>query len=381
MKRVAALILALALLCALTACGKAVPPKGLLYGKYVCYMIRDGGEERGGNGEWLRLEPNGKGRLCMAEEVEIAWECTGMQEITVTAPDRQYKGMLYPQENEIMLPGGDGEMLFFSLNGRNDQATELPTESSELIPYTEPTETDAPTERPVEPYHSAAEVVDAETERLTFDGTEMEFRIPMIALKGEQPDELMQMIVDYINRELYNTFYVGVYQEQVLDAIDQYGIPAFCSVDYVWGVSGRYLSIVVTSTYYASSGADFTVYNYDMATGEAAASIEVMLHFGYTLDSFREKARDVMGSALFDQYASLLEEAQNDPEMKVEFDDLVTRTTSDEYVAEARPFVGEDGKLWMVAPIASFAGADRYDQIIPLEDYPISEVYRNYIVN
>lgn len=369
MKKLFALILAFAILCSLTACAGQTPPKDFLYGKYLCYMIVDDGNQRDGNGEWVRLEPGGKGQLCITKEVEIEWELSGEQEITVTAPDRQYKGMLY-SGNEVMLAGKNDELLFFSLNGKNSHAV-LPTEESQLIPYTEPTETDAPTEP--EPDYSAAYVTDAESKSFTFDETALEYHVPKIVYDGEG--------IDYLNEMMYEQLFENVYVKDVEEALDEYGMPGVAFIKYLWGRSDHYLSIVVTITYYASEGAEFAIYNVDLRTGELASDVEVLSHFGYTVDRFEEEARDVMGSVLFDNYASFIEEMQSDPTMEEMFDDLVTRTTSDEYVSDARPFVGADGKLWMVAPIASAAGADRYDQVIEFESYPISDAYLSYIAD
>lgn len=374
MKKIATVVFTLVILFSLTACGGQTPPKDLQYGKYICYLIDKNGEKRDGGGEWLRLEPNGKGSLCITKEVEIEWELTDAQGVTVKTPDRVYKGMLYPYENEIMLSEND-TLMFFSMNGRNNHATELPTEASERIPYTEPTETDAPTETeaPTEVNYAAANVIDAETKMFTFEETELEYHVPKIVYDGEG--------IDYLNEMMYEQLFEDVYVKNVEEALDNYGMPGIAYMTYLWGRSDNYLSIVVTITYYASSGAEFEIYNVDLRTGQLASQSEVLTHFGYTVDSFSEKARDVMGSVLFDQYASFLEEVKADPSLKPEFDDLVTRTTSAEYVSEATPFVGADGKLWMVAPIASIAGADRYEQVIEFANYPISDAYRTYIAN
>ncbi|MBQ3356163.1 MAG: hypothetical protein IJG45_03515 [Oscillospiraceae bacterium] len=373
MKKFIALVLALALLCSLTACVQNVPAQSIPYGKYLCYSAFSGAERRDGNGEWLRLQPGGKGELCITEEVAIEWELSGEQEITVTAPDGQYKGMVYPHEEQLML-AKDDKMFFFSMNGKSNYETVHVTEESLLIPYTEPTETDAPTETeaPTEGNY-AAYVTDAFTERFEFDGMELEYHVPEIVFDGEG--------IDYLNEMIYGQLYEDVYQKNVEDAINEYGMPGYAYMTYIWGISEAYLSIVVTITYYASSGAEFEIYNVDLSTGQLASQTEVLAHFGYTVDAFNEKSRDVMGSVLFDQYATFLEEMEADPSLKPMFDDLVTRTTSDEYVSDATPFVGTDGKLWMVAPIASIAGADRYAQVIEFESYPISEAYLNYIAD
>lgn len=365
MKKILSFILALTLLLSLTACKKAAPAQSIPTGKYVCYQIVVDGAVGDAGGEWLRLDPDGKGRISISAEADIKWELDG-KNLIIQALGGPYHATI--KGDELVLDWG-GTMLFFAPEGK----LVFSTESTQQIPHTEPTETEAPTESeaPTGPDYSAASVVDAATAALTYDGLEMEYHVPMIVFEGEG--------IDYLNAMIYAELYDGIYTEDVTKAINEYGMPGVCYITYIWGISDEYLSIVVTITPYATEGAEFHVYNVDLSTGEFASQVELLSHFGYTVDSFNEKAKDVMGSVLFDNYASFIEEMQSDPMMIAEFDDLVSRTTSDEYVSDACAFVGADGKLWMVAPIASVAGADCYNQVIEFESYPISDAYLNYI--
>lgn len=355
MKKIIALVLALVLLFALTACTQTVPTQSILYGKYLCYQASIGGEIIDADGEWIRLEPGGKGRLGISLEVDMEWELDG-NNLTIEALGGPYHGTL--RGDEIVLDWG-GTLLFFAPLGRIEPATE----ESQLIPYTEPTETDAPTETEPEPDYSAAYVTDAVTKTFTFEEMDMEYHVPEIVFDGEG--------IDYLNEMLYQQIFEDVYVAQVEDALDEYGMPGVAFIVYQWGRSDNFLSIVVTITPYASEGAEFSIYNVDLSTGQLASQTEVLSHFGYTAESFSDRARAVMGSVVMDQYASILD----DPALQPEFDDLILRTTSEEYVSEAHPFVSADGKLWMAAPIASIAGADRYLQVIPFEDYQISDAF------
>ncbi|MBQ6430562.1 MAG: hypothetical protein IJJ99_01610 [Oscillospiraceae bacterium] len=362
MKKLTAIILALAVLLSLAACGGEAKPD-IYYGKYLCYKITMLGEDCPVDGEWLRLDSDGTGRLGISLEVGMEWTLDG-EELTIDALGGPYKGTL--KDDRLALDWG-GTMMYFAPPDQIEPSDEpepaslLSTEESEQIPYTEP----------AEPDYSTASVIDAATEGLKHDGIRMEFHVPKIVFDGEG--------IDYLNEIIYEQLYDGVYQEYVVKSMDEYGMPGICSMDYIWGISGEYLSIVVNYAYYASEGSDFFICNVDLSNGKFASDVEVLSHFGYTVDSFNARAKDVMGSVLFDQYASFLEEVEADPSLKPDLDDLVKRTTSEEYVSDACPFVGPDGKLWMVAPIASIAGADRYMQVIAFESYPISEAYLSYI--
>ena len=357
MKKLIAIVLALVLLCAATACTGGDPALDAYCGKYLCYQISLGGEISAADGEWIVLDQGGKGRLGISQEVDMEWEING-KSLTIKALGGPYMGKL-TEDGDIMLDWG-GTIMYFS------RSAKAPATESQLIPYTEPTETEAPTELPTEVDYSAAYVTDAVTKMFTFEEMEMEYHVPKIVFDGEG--------IDYLNDMMYQQIYDNVYVTEVEDSLDAYGMPGVCYIVYQWGVSDSFLSIVVTITPYLSEGAEFQIYNVDLSNGQLASQSELLTHFGYTPDSFEARAKDVMGSVVADQYASLFD----DPSLKTELDDLMKRSTSAEYVADATPFVGADGKLWMVAPIASIAGADRYMQVIQFTDYPISDAYLNY---
>lgn len=361
MKRLIAVALLLAVLFSMTACGEKTK-QSILYGKYLCYQVFYDEYPGEPDGEWIRLDPGGKGRLGISLEVDMEWELDGAS-LTVNALGGPYTGML--KDNTIMLDWG-GTTMCFAPQG----AIALSTEETEPLPYTEPTE--QPTEQPTEPDYSDAYVIDSVSETITFDDSEMEFHVPMIVFDTEG--------IDYLNDMIYEQLYEGVYEENVVESIEEYSIPGICGMSYQWGSTGKYLSIVVSIVPYASAGTQFEIYNVDLSTGELASESEVLEYLGYTANSFYDRAKDVMGSVLADGYADFMEGAKSDPEMKAQFDDLMIRTTSEDYVWRARPFVGEDGGLWMVAPIASIAGADCYEQIIDFEGYTISENYLNYTI-
>lgn len=351
MKKLIALVLALVILCALTACTADDPSLDAYCGKYLCYQISLSGEICAADGEWIVLDQGGKGRLGISQEVDMEWDING-KTLVIKALGGPYLGKLI-EDGDIMLNWG-GTIMYFS------RSAKVPaTEESQLIPYTEPTETEQPTEID----YSAAYVTDAVTKSFSYYDVDMEYHVPEIVFDGEG--------IDYLNEMLYQQIFEDVYVKEVEDALDEYGMPGVAFIVYQWGLSDNFLSIVVTITPYASEGAEFSIYNVDLSNGQLASQTEVLAHFGYTVDSFSDKARAVMGSVVIDQYAALLD----DPSMQADFDDIMLRTTSDEYVSDATPFVGSDGTLWMIAPIASIAGADFYSQVIPFETYPISDAF------
>lgn len=363
MKRIVAVALIFAVLFSLTACSSGTTKQSILYGKYLCYQVFYGDYPDAPDGEWIRLDPGGKGRLGISLEVDMEWELDG-DNLTVKALGGPYHGTL--KDNIIMLDWG-GTMMYFAPQG----AIAPSSEETEPLPYTEPTE--LPTEQPTETDYSDAYVIDGASDTIVFDDSEMEFHVPMIVFDAEG--------IDYLNDMIYEQLYEHVYEEAVVNSIEQYSMPGICAMTYQWGSAGKYLSIVVSIVPYASSGTEFRIYNVDLSTCELASELEILEYFGYSTNSFCDRARDVMGSVLVDGYADFMESAKSDPTMKEQFDDLVIRTTSEDYVSNASPFIGEDGGLWMVAPIASVAGADYYDRIIDFENYPISDSFLNYTID
>ena len=77
MKKLIALLLTFVMLFALTACGgddkadKRDDDEDEVLGKYLCTSILMSGEERGTDGEWIKLDSDGVGNLSSGIELDI----------------------------------------------------------------------------------------------------------------------------------------------------------------------------------------------------------------------------------------------------------------------------------------------------------------------
>ncbi|MBO2528068.1 MAG: hypothetical protein CW335_07885, partial [Clostridiales bacterium] len=258
MKRIVAVALIFAVLFSLTACSSGTTRQSILYGKYLCYQVFYGDYPDAPDGEWIRLDPGGKGRLGISLEVDMEWELDG-DNLTVKALGGPYHGTL--KDNIIMLDWG-GTMMYFAPQG----AIAPSSEETEPLPYTEPTE--LPTEQPTETDYSDAYVIDGASDTIVFDDSEMEFHVPMIVFDAEG--------IDYLNDMIYEQLYEHVYEEAVVNSIEQYSMPGICTMTYQWGSTGKYLSIVVSIVPYASAGTQFEIYNVDLSTCELASESEVL---------------------------------------------------------------------------------------------------------
>lgn len=251
--------------------------------------------------------------------------------------------------------------------GRSRETTSAPTltettETTQTIPETQVTEN--ATEEELE--EISAYVTEAVHETLPMDDSTFTFVIPMIVCDSDGIAE--------INNEIYELYYNKVYTENVVEAVNEYGLPGLCEINYMWGKCGDYLSLVVYFSPYASSGTEFDVWNIDLREGKRVEDEKIVEIFDYDMDSFYVRAGDVMGSYCFDTTYSFVPE-----EMLNEFYRALTNTIVIYNVHKAQPYIGEDGMLWMIAQIGSIAGADYYAQPIPFETYPVSQEYLDYI--
>lgn len=230
------------------------------------------------------------------------------------------------------------------------------------------TEQEETRETAAEPVYEeiSAYVTEAVHETLPMEDATFSFVIPMIVCDSEGIAE--------INNEIYERYYNKIYTENVVDAMDEYGFPGLCEINYMWGKCGDYLSLVVYLSPYASSGTEYDVWNIDLREGKRVEGEKIVEIFDYDMDSFYVHAGDVMGSYFFDTTYSYLPE-----EMMDEFYRVLMNTISENNVHEAVPFIGEDGLLWAVANIGSLAGADYYSIPIPVESYPVSQEYLDYV--
>lgn len=195
MKKLIALLLTFVMLFALTACGgddkadKRDDNEDEILGKYLCTSILMSGEEIGTDGEWIKLDSDGEGKLYSGIELDIEWELDG-KELTVETKVLvdTYTGTL---KGDIIELDMGGSIFTFVKEG------------SDAVPATKPTEpTDAP-------------ITDGD-DRIAFDGLELLFLGSQLAKDAYDNDAVILSYVFTNNSEesasFEWSFYYNAYQ-------------------------------------------------------------------------------------------------------------------------------------------------------------------------
>lgn len=211
-------------------------------------------------------------------------------------------------------------------------AEQLPPEQT---PQEEPEE--SPEEMPV--YDPDNLVVDTLNQTLDFSyGLTCTYTIPRIAIEAPE--------IDAINEEIYNTLY-PYYQES--SSVGDF--PMYGDISYLWCLNGDILSLVIDVVIApdASPYDKFFVYNIDLSTMTLLDNAALLSHYGWSQEQYLDRTRSVVG-AVWDSYWSTLPDSGTRSE-----------TLSDANLAEALPFLNEDGHLCLVCPL-HFPIAGGYDE-------------------
>lgn len=153
-----------------------------------------------------------------------------------------------------------------------DTETTVQTEES-ASEATEPTEE---TEIPDLEHH--VEVLDGSVIALTDDYGEYTTIIPRVIVDGEDAYTVNQTLSDFVENE--HPMIQG-----------EYGVSGE-TTDYVWGVRGDIVSIVIIVDEIGTDGNRYYVFNYNTDTLQPAGNDEVIASFGMTTDEFYGKVAD-----------------------------------------------------------------------------------------
>lgn len=171
------------------------------------------------------------------------------------------------------------------------------------------------------------------------------YEIPQINLPGES--------IENINAEIYNELYTTLERYVINNEDNAY---RSCEeISYRWMVDGDILSLVILS--YAAAeygpGSEYMVYNISISSGTVLTDEELISLIGLSESDFYEIARTVLSDSAHDTYRG-----------NVGFEDFfyeqLEKTTSDENIEEAYPYLDENGELCMIAKAYSLVDADYY---------------------
>lgn len=193
------------------------------------------------------------------------------------------------------------------------------------------------------------------------------FRIPKINLSGTR--------IEQINTEIYNTYHPII--EASVEEIKQEGDP-FTSeeVSYRWAVNGNLLSLVIRNSRAPDYGGgdEYLVYNFDISSGEEVFAANVMQTAGLSAEAYREKAKQVLGSAFWSNWDTKNENFKNQGFVDF-FNEQFRKTISEGNLAESQPYINEKGEICLIAKVHSMAGGDYYWQDLNMIDFELSPNY------
>ncbi len=193
------------------------------------------------------------------------------------------------------------------------------------------------------------------------------FRIPQINLPGSD--------VEQINEEMYNTLYSII--EDSVEEISEYGRPFLSKgISYRWAVNGDVLSLVVlnSSDPEYGAGSEYMVYNIAISSGTMMSSAAVVEAAGMTESAYYEKAKQVLGSSFWENWDPSNVNFGNQSFVSF-FNEQLSRTISDENIAQSYPYINENGQLCLVAKKYSLAAADYYWCDLNMVDFVLISYY------
>lgn len=185
-------------------------------------------------------------------------------------------------------------------------------------------------------------VTDAYTYTSSAEGYAGEYHIPQVNLPGPGTAAVNAAIW----RDLYDR-----YMYDVQYAADSGAWSYIIGVDYSWAVNGDVLSLLAVVRYDANDLCDYFVYNVSLTDGERLSDRELFQAAGVT----REKFNELLRTALYDSY-----NAYADAPYAEFVQEQQTRSTAEDNLAQAMPYMGRGGALCAVARQYAIAGAESY---------------------
>lgn len=205
-------------------------------------------------------------------------------------------------------------------------------------------------------------VTDAYADEITGEYGDCIFAIPQINIAGGA--------IEAVNKEIWDELYVGVVEEI------QTNLPYVGGeyIKYDWAVKGDILSLWIESHPVDWAWWDYYVYNISVSDRALISKESLLNSYGLGISEYNELVRKALYSSAYSSL-SVMVDANPDPGTVAFANEILSNTTSDANMAEARPFFDKNGCLCIVGLVYSPAGADAYYHIINLEDFEVSDEY------
>lgn len=187
------------------------------------------------------------------------------------------------------------------------------------------------------------------------------FEIPQINLDSEEINEI-------------NTIIWNDYSPWIHDC-DSNDYPP-CWLECEYAVNGDIMSLILEYQDGNYDGSSFDIYNISLSKKAPVNDETLIAAAGMTVSEYRTHVKQALGSICWD-FCSYLTDSYRDYSLDEWFmcDELLQDTISDKNVDAARPYIGENGDLWVVGNVCIPAGGGVMNFTVNLNDYEIPPNY------
>lgn len=195
---------------------------------------------------------------------------------------------------------------------------------------------------------------------------EYSYSIPYININSDDANK--------INKEI-EVYYKSLVEEELKNESEGFSV-IMVNIKYNSYINDNILSLVVSSEY-PNDCVYYKVYNLDIYTGTVVTNSDIINLKNMTESKFLDTLKELYENEFVSAYGSkekFISNMRNAPagwtedelqEQSKFYEDQFNKTTStDNYSIQTPIFLNENGKLCVIAPIYSMAGADLYYHII-----------------
>ncbi len=154
------------------------------------------------------------------------------------------------------------------------------------------------------------------------------------------------------------------------EILQQY-LTAYDSLDYSWTVNGDICTLLLQGS---RDDMEYGFYNLSYSKGTTVPEEEVYTSAGYSKESFMDAAKEAILNYFFTRFGGT-----DSPLSKETLDHLAAASAGASNVALSRPYLDENGKLWILGRIFQIAGSSYRWYPIPLEGLPLSQGYLDFL--
>lgn len=199
-----------------------------------------------------------------------------------------------------------------------------------------------------------------------WDSDVWSFEIPQINLESAE--------IDAINAKIMSD-YAELIHDCDLSSSDDYLPYYYLGCDYT--LEGDILSLIIEGWFSDSDGSDYSIYNISLSQKAPVDNEMLITAAGMTEEEYRTHVKRALGAECWRSIDFHRELNPEDYSLEEWFmlDEMLQNTICAENVDAARPFLGENGDLWVVGHVYVPAGGGVISITVNLNDYEIPPNY------